>query len=92
MQTQLSAFARESFVSYLFVSLYYLIYSQNTNSTLPQPRSRKSMEVMELDKYFNPALCANTEQVVDGEVVPCQNATTQFCASCKLVQVWILLS
>jgi hypothetical protein len=92
MQTQLSAFACESFVSYSFVSLYYLIYSQNTNGTLPQPRSCKNMEVKELDKYFNSALCANTEQVVNGEVVPCQNAATHFCASCKLVQVWILLS
>jgi hypothetical protein len=51
MQTQLLAFACESFISYSFVSysfvsysfvlLYYLIYGQNTNGTLPQPHLRK---------------------------------------------------
>lgn len=45
----------------------------------------------DMSPFFSPALCANTERVVDGKVSPCQNAATLVCSSCKLVQVSLVL-
>lgn len=37
--------------------------------------------------FFEPALCANIEQEVDGAIAPCQKPATQVCSGCRLVQV-----
>jgi hypothetical protein len=45
----------------------------------------------DMSPFLNPALCANTDRVVDGKVSPCRNAATLVCTSCKLVQVSLVL-
>ncbi|KAF2797239.1 hypothetical protein K505DRAFT_358599 [Melanomma pulvis-pyrius CBS 109.77] len=33
-----------------------------------------------IPSFLNPALCANTERVIDGRISPCQNSATNYCS------------
>ncbi|KAF2623920.1 hypothetical protein BU25DRAFT_349343 [Macroventuria anomochaeta] len=42
--------------------------------------------VSDVSTFFDPALCANNRQIVDGAVQICQKGANNVCGNCKLVQ------
>ncbi|KAF2016823.1 hypothetical protein BU24DRAFT_366243 [Aaosphaeria arxii CBS 175.79] len=52
----------------------------------PQKLKQDCREVSKTSLFLDPALCANTQRKINGEIMPCRNEAGFICAKCKLVQ------